>query len=233
MRVLAFPVLAILATAATASASLLNVDFGLTSGPVQTGFLGYDLPSTGAANPSQTYSVAGVASGSITITTPGGGVSGRDRGVITGTGTFTYSDLYRSLITALSRGNTATTVTLQISQLDPSTDYSLQIWSNDPGYNNNAVYSWYDTTSGTSAVLLGTITNKQPQTPAYYPNNDAFSITTTVHSNSSGMIKLAQNDSMGNGVINGLVISAVPEPASAAVLGIALLTAGLSRRRSR
>lgn len=233
MRMIMSLALGTLATAATAGAAILNVDFGLPTGPVQTGFQGFGAASSGTPNPSHTYSVAGVASGAITLTTPGGGVSGRDRGAITGSGTFTYSDLYRSLITALAKGSTATTVTLRISGLNPNTDYSLQIWSNDPGYNNGALYSWYDTTSGTSAVLLGTITNTQPPTATMYPNNNAFSITTTVHSSSSGMIQLAQNDSMGNGVINGLVISAVPEPASATVLGIAILTAGLHRRRSR
>jgi hypothetical protein len=195
---------------------IVAADFGQPASPVESGF----QAQTGNT---QTYTGIGdLASGQAIITFTAG--ANRDRAAPTSGAS---PDLYRDLFTALSETQT-NGVTLSISGLDPSTTYSLEIWSLDRGFNNGATYEWRDTTDPASPVLLGTITNSTSAVPA---SLSEFRVTANVTSDATGTIRLGHNDSAGTGTINGLRISTVPEPTSAALVGVGGL--GLLARRRR
>ena len=128
--------------------------------------------------------------------------------------------------------DTPTTNTLTFSGLSSSTDYIVQIWALDQQWNDGSTTFIWDTTAGTggSATYLGNIVNDTSPAPT---SNDDYSLTVTRTADGSGNLNFGFVTSSGGGQINGFEISAVPEPASFALvlsLGAALV---VFRRRMR
>lgn len=229
--------------AVSAQAAILSVDFGLDGSPdspTQAGFSPFVRPgSSQTGTQTQVYSVSGVTSGAITVDvylTGATGGCGRDRNVPSVTVSGPSADLYRDLFTRLVEATSDTPATIteavRLSGLDPNTNYTLDIWSLDR-LNNvngpNSQFTWWDVSSG-SAVLIGTITNNNSTGTLAIAGDTDFRLTKTIQSNALGQIRLMHFDSLGTGTINGLQISAVPEPASLGVVAAAGLLA-LRRRR--
>ncbi|MGE9269052.1 MAG: PEP-CTERM sorting domain-containing protein [Verrucomicrobiales bacterium] len=207
----------------TAPAAILSLDFGHvdtgTPSPLQSGF-------QAMSNQSQAFSTTAVSSGSISVSFTQQGT--RDRGTPNAdNGAFTYDELHRDLFTGLAEtasdgtGNT----TFSLSGLDANTDYVIQIWSYDSGFNPGAEYDWFDLSNGTP-VLIGEITNSNSAPTS----NEQYSFTATVTSNASGELLFGQHDPDGTGSINALILSAVPEPGTFA-LSLCGLLAFARRRR--
>ncbi|MES2707444.1 MAG: PEP-CTERM sorting domain-containing protein [Verrucomicrobiota bacterium] len=234
--------------------TLLSVDFGrddtvgvglvATTGTLlEPGFQGFYMSGaatfTGTASQVYTGINATYSTGSVTVAIQGestgaaGNMGGRDRGSPTDSGAFTYGDLFRDGIARTKQTSTAGQFTVKLSGLLPLSSYSLTLWSANSTADVNTVYSWYDTSIG--STLLGTVTNG-PANPLTATANTDYSITANVQANASGEVLLgvmSGNLSPTAGFINGFQLnSAVPEPSSALMLGGLALAAGFRRRRA-
>lgn len=223
----------------TASAqTVLAVDFNASFDANSTtetsiAFSGFNtLTNGGSLNPSATF-------GAYTVQFFGATVQGRYRSSLTDSGSFTYNDMMEDLATNFNRvlnasATSATTPTANaftISGLQANTTYQIQLWSLDRSFNNGAVQYWWNTTSGTgaSATLLGSITNSTSILPT---SNDSYSVVGTVTSSATGTLSFGHVTTLGNGVLNGFVLSAIPEPSAFAALA-GLFTLGFAAYRRR
>lgn len=167
--------------------------------------------------------------------------SGRDRGSPSADNppNFTRSALYRDLVQNIARtaapvSNPAPTAAnnyyagLAVSGLAANTEYSFQFFAYDSG-NTNQVESIFDYTGSTAAgpgTLLGTITRPSPNVAPTTNNDYSLAVNVTTDANGRALFNftadnpstLAVND--GNPVLNGFIVSVVPEPASLALLGL-------------
>ena len=104
---------------------VLAVDFNEINNTVtsdtETNFQAYNIDRSVTSARSQAFMTS---LGSVTVDLPNGVTSSRDRGAITETGTFTYSDLFRDGAAQIA---SATATALRISGLSASTDYSIQL----------------------------------------------------------------------------------------------------------
>ena len=135
--------------------------------------------------------------------------------------------MYRDF--AIATGSN-TTLQLQLSQLNANTAYQLTFYI----YDGNATASSGTETvvnrTGGGSSVFGAVTY---QGGATFTSNSQFSTTSTATSDATGKLLFSFTNtnaaSTGQGIINGLVITAVPEPSSG-LLGLtgALL---LARRR--
>lgn len=131
---------------------------------------------------------------------------------------------------------------LTISGLLPDTDYVLQVWGFDTraavtGENVGAkpgTNILWDNTGG-SDYELGRYTMAAGDLPV---DNNSFSITSTLTTDSSGNIVVRSYNPTsatridGTGIMNGFVLSEVPEP-STAVMGIFGASLVFTRRRRK
>jgi len=239
----------LLSFAASSYAQLLSVDFNSINNappsPTLTGFQAFNIDR--AVNAARTASFTASDSSIVTVILPNGATSSRDRGAVAGTGSFTYSDLYRDLAVQIAYpspaagGATPTlaavnaVTSLKLTGLSLSTDYTIRLWSVNPGNDNNSVFEWFNNTPQTftmqgSEASLGTITNKS--TPAPTSNTD-YSVFGTVRTNQSGELYFRHSATAGTGSLNGFELTAIPEPSTvmALVVGGALVLV-VHRRRT-
>lgn len=237
LRSLCPAVLAVLALTISAKAAVvLAVDFGGGTGNLQSGFQGFTNPADGAITATQTYS-------GITVTLDGGtnpaGTAGylnaRSRGnAPANAGSYTNSALLRDRIVASGGGNG---LLLTIGGLLPDTNYTLQVW----GYDTRAAENGGGARPGTNMLhdlsrgddtKIGQYTMAAGELPV---DNNSFSITATVMTSSSGLLIVRSFNADGDwidgpGIMNGFVLSQVPEP-SASLLTLAGAGFVLARRR--
>lgn len=233
-----FTVVATAVVAASASAKaepILSVDFGGTA--VQGGFTGAFTAFSDSQGPlTVSFQVpeSVVASGNIQA-----GIAGsldfsaakmnvRTRLSPANDGEFTYSNLFRDRVVDITSGGEG--LFLQLSGLDPNTPYSIQVWGYDSGKAGD--FKLFDRTDGNN-LLLGGYTVTAGAVPL---SNDGFSVLGLVTADASGSIVVqAKSNIDGAGIMNGFVLSAVPEPGTAAALlgGMGVLMLGGRLRRSR
>ncbi|TLD69300.1 hypothetical protein FEM03_18175 [Phragmitibacter flavus] len=218
---------------ATQAATLLNVDFdhNTPESITQSGF------QTFRNSLSVNYSApAEVASGSITVTLAAGSGSRLRTGPLTNSGSFTYADLYRDLYVGfqnVSSPDSSRTV-LTLSGLNPNTQYFVKLYSFTYDFDSGALYSWYDTTSGTPALLGTTPANRASSPPT---SNDEFAVYNSFTTNASGTATFgftslnASGVGVGSGALNGLVLYSVPEPHLTTLAATALGFLFYRRRR--
>lgn len=218
------------------AAIALAVDFGRSDAGsllVEPGFNAFHI--TGAnrdpgVTETQTYGAYTVSVFPANVEAGNRGASGRDRGTPLDTGSFTYGDILRDLVTRIAQGDTPGNPleSMRISGLAPLTQYTLQLWSLDTGSGaDNEVAEWYNMSSGTN-VFLGTITN-DTTSPIVTSNND-FSILTTVTTNAAGELRIGSVFPSSQGQINGFTLEQVPEPSSV-ILSLVAGVFALRRRR--
>jgi hypothetical protein len=231
----------LLAATSLQAATLISIDMG--SSNAQAGFETFLLPqqdgNTGLVT--RTYSVGdllSVPTGTLGVTLVAGNnavdlsantttsMNQRDR--VTNpadTANFTYNGLLRDRIVAVG-GTAGTGLFLQLTGLQPNTAFVLQTW----GYDNAkaGTNTLYDRTLGQDQAL-GSYTAGANVQPA---NNNSFSITATVTSDANGRVLVQSRSGIdGSGIMNGFVLSTIPEPGTGSLL--ALSGGALLARRRR
>lgn len=223
-----------------ARGAILGVDFDVSGAAnTQSGFQSFPITSGNTNGPlGQAFPVSdpGVTSGSVTATVANGTSAAgtgvlltRDRSTPTNTGTFTYANLYRDVLVA---NPSATTLVLQLSGLNPSTSYAVELFSYDNS-NSSATVTFADMTAGSSGgtasyTYAGGTSNFNATT-----SNDVFGRTLTATSTAAGVLTFGVTTTSSNNSqaeLNGFQISATPEPSSLAIsIGAGALL--LARRR--
>jgi hypothetical protein len=214
--------LSCLSASSAGAAPLLQLDFGSSTSPVQTGFSQVDSSGT-------------VVNG-ITFTTNG---SFFDRGAPpSGSPSFTYSDLYRDF-TYVNSGTSPASINLGLSggALVPNSPYQVTFFSYDSDNqdgNHVVTLTGAAGTSGTASVSYAA--------GAAISSNDEFAGTGLFFSNASGALNFTGTDSFtnvtdagGTGIrIDGLIVSSVPEPSQmVALCGLGVAGLLIVARRHR
>lgn len=140
------------------------------------------------------------------------------------TGTFTYSDIYRDFVTGNALG-------IQLSGLTPSSPYAITFYSYDNSGSRTQTFS--DITPG-SGGLSGTVVYTAASIFNSTTSNEIFSATVTATSDSAGRLffsgtGVGSGSSTSVGILNGLVVDAIPEPSAVTLAGLAVFS--LARRR--
>lgn len=217
-----------------AGAGVLSVDFdGTATGATQAGFQGFFISQTATPGPmSSTFPVSdpAVTSGSVTVTVSAGAditstnnLLTRDRGAIADAGSFTYGNFYRDLLIATG---TNTILNLQLSGLNPSTQYDVTLYAYDK---NNSLTPTFTNVTGGASSPSATYTSLTTVS-----SNGEDGRTLRVTSSAAGAVVFRITNTGGNamqGILNGVELASVPEPASAAALAGAAALALLARRR--
>ena len=220
-------------TAGSARAAIvLAVDFGRSDAGsllVEPGFSAFHI--TGAnrdpgVTETQTFGAFSVSVFPANVDAGNRGASGRDRGAPLDTGSFTYGDLLRDLVTRIAQGDVSgnPVESMRITGLAPLTQYTLDTGSGA----DNEVSEWYNMSSG-SNIFLGNITN-DTTSPVVTSNND-FSILVPVTTSAAGELRIGSVFPASQGQINGFTLDLVPEPST----GVLALAAGVFtfQRRQR
>lgn len=234
---------ALVSATVASAAPILAVDFGASQAPslVETGFSEFELSNAvnttgpvtrtfGSYSVTLAGSAAVNAGGTFTST---GTMTARDRGQpVADNGTFTYNDVYRDFITL----NAGTTMGIQLTGLTANASYEVTFYVYD---NSNArTVNIKNITGATNLApnganeALGSTSWTAGSSFGSTTSNEVFSISGTVISDSLGRLTFANTIGSGNALINGLTLTAIPEPSTyAALLGGAVAAAVVVRRR--
>jgi hypothetical protein len=203
----------------------LSIDFGNSagSGAVQSGFQNY-TPSTSASSAALALATpADVTSGTTTValTTSAGNFRNIDRAT---SGTYTlgssaYANLYRDAVLP----NDGATLIIDITGLTNAQQYTLDFQSYDAQPISRSTTFTPTVGTGSSAVTIPSPSTPAPNAP---PDDTAELLLTPVN----GEIKVVESSTSTVPFLNGLEISATPEPASLGLLSLGSL-ALLARRR--
>lgn len=200
---------ALLMGTTAANAAILSIDFG--NGPVESGFVGQ---SSGSVTHSTT-------AGDITVATSG------QQGFFNRANP-SDDDFYRDFV--FDNNSNGFTITLSGAGIAASTDYILTFYGYDSGEVRDTTVT---AISGTTGPQLSSFAETK-DAPA---SLETHALTATYTSNTSGQLVFQVDGSVagpgvdGRSAINGLVLDAVPEPGSLALLGLGGLLIGARRRR--
>lgn len=227
--------------------TILGVDFGSANNPVeQTDFDPFSVSENATAGP-VTKSYTGLdeqwtADGTVAVTLAAGttitatnNMLARNRsGVTPDSGSFTYNALYRDLIIAQNRPD----MRIGISGLNANTTYDVRLFA----YDQNE--------SGTMLFTNETGTGSETASISWTASFDFANAGTDADTIFSAVLRL-QTDSEGNlliggkrtdaggaanrqAIIDGMQITAIPEPASVgALIGACAVALAFSRRGKR
>ena len=202
--------LLVISTGTLQASDLLSVDFNTASSPTQAGFAGQSATSF-------THSTA---SGALTVT-----ISSQqgnfDRGVGPTKTHGTNTDLYRDFFFDNSNN---ITITLSGPAISASTDYIMTFYAYDEAENRNTSFI---ATGDTTGATLGPV---NAPADSDITSLGQFAVTGTFNSGASGVLTF-NAAGPSRAVINGLEISAVPEPSTTALLGLGGLALILRRRK--
>lgn len=186
--------------------SILNVDFGLENGAAgsglgEDGFTTFKVPGAGGAAPlTKTYGELSVtlapastfdAAGKLVAT---GTILGRDRAApASDTGSFTYNNAYRDLVTSGS------TLVVQIGGLAPNTAYTAAFYAYDDTASRTVTFT--NITGAHSGnvngvnLALGSLAWTAPATFGSTTSNHVYALTATATSDASGRLTFKQTGS--------------------------------------
>jgi hypothetical protein len=187
-------------------------DFG--AGPVLTGWTGVD-----PANP--TASEQGIQL-TVSPTAPAG-IDDRDRGGA-GNGGGTESDMWRDFIFAVPDPSQTDGLLIALSGLAPSASYDVTVWSFDSAGSqaDTRVSQW------NGELYTFTPNGGLPQTLA----DNSLTLRITADANGMAQVLGDSLEPADPGVfLNGMRVTLVPEPSTAALTALGLLIAGGASRR--
>ncbi len=193
----------------------LQVDFGVRTSPVQSGFVVAKASAAQVEGP-LVYEFEGypetIATGTITLTLAGGKnlastsrLCARDRGPIPPVGKFNQGDLYRDFISGTS------TITLGISGLKPGTFHEVRFYAFDKNRDQTMeIVNHSDGARGPKA----SISWKKDQPFTETTGNDIHTATLQAKVPPSGeLVFRVTSVGGGNAVINAIALSAtIPSP---------------------
>jgi hypothetical protein len=224
---------------------VLGIDFG--GGATQAGFQSWNTGTDGAGPKTSTFTASNltlVPTGSVGATLAGGtdaanlandinSLNVRTRvGAPTNSGAFTQADLMVDRVVTTG-GPAGSGLFLQLTGFAPNTTFGVQVWGYDTQTAGGAKpgnFALYDRTNGANAQL-GSFSATAGSLPT---DNNTFSATGTVTSDATGKIVLESISNIdGTGIMNGVLISSVPEPTAATLLVLAGCAPLLARRRRR
>ena len=209
----------------SSAAPILNVDFGASSSPVETGFQAFGI-ATGSVTGPVTKTLGGydvtVAVG--TTLTGTGTLTARDRAApAADSGAFTYSALYRDFINP----TTTSAMSIGVAGLTGNTQYKIGLYAYDNSNTKTITFTDYTTgAAGNSGQVPFTA-------GATFTSNDQFATFFNATTNSAGNLVFRATSNSGGALISGLVIDSVPEPASIGLMSLAALALYRRRRCSR
>ena len=196
-------------TATSANAALLSVDFG--SAGAEAGFVEQSSASVLHSTTGGDLTVA--------VTDTQGGTF--DRGVGAGATHGTNTDMYRDFFFDNSNN---ITITLSGAAISANTDYIMTFYAYDEAENRNTSFI---ATGDTTGATLGPV---NAPADSDITSLGQFAVTGTFNSGASGVLTF-NAAGPSRAVINGLEISAVPEPSTTALLGLGGLALILRRRK--
>jgi hypothetical protein len=222
---------------------VLGIDFG--GGATQAGFQSWNTGTDGAGPKTSTFTATNptlVPTGSVGATVAGGtdaanlandvnSLNVRTRvGAPANNGTFTQADLMVDRVVTTG-GAAGSGLFLQLTGFAPNTTVGVQVWGYDTQSAGGAKpgnFALYDRTGGAN-TQLGSFSVTAGSLPA---DNSTFSVSGTVTSDATGKIVLESISNIdGTGIMNGVLITSVPEPSAAVLLALAGGAPLLARRR--
>jgi hypothetical protein len=211
-------------------APIVGVNFGGTAS-AQTDFQLFLVDGDATGRPSVTYAgLPELASGQLTTAIASGSdfndwtanvgpIIARERGgPVDVPPDFTYGALYRDLILASNGGTlNATTLQLQLTDLDPNTAYVVTFYTYDN--NNPSGTETIVNRTGGAASAFGSISYASPTSSASFTNG-LYSLSGTVTTDGTGMLWFSFTNTGDNhqAILNGFQIASVPEPGECLLL---------------
>jgi len=183
---------------------ILNVDFNSSSSPTESGppaFSSFNIVGTPATAAVSFGTDPLLTSGTTTISlsTSGGNLDSRDRGIPTDSGSFTLGDLYRDFATTFDNDRT---LQIQISGLNPTMRYSFTFYAFDAGVTSLSD-TFNNTTTGPQPSSSGVIS----QTSRSVVSNDQLGLAMDAIADGSGVVTFSETASAGTSPrLNGLQI---------------------------
>lgn len=233
----------VLTTADVRAGTILSVDIGTaTQSPFVLWNVGAD--GTGARTTSFTITdtvsvptgllsaIIGAGSDATDVNNDTGSLNTRSRvNAPANSGSFTQSNLLTDRVVS----TTGAGLFLSLSGFVPNTTFSIQVWGYDTQTSPSSgakpgTFSLYDRTNGANS-LVGSLTSVAGALPT---DHNTFSVIGNFTSDQNGTIILESVSNIdGTGIMNGFVVSTIPEPMSMSLLAGGLGMPGLRCRRSR
>jgi hypothetical protein len=208
----------------TGSAVILLVDFNDDSPPAltQSGFSAFAPTGSPGTRPYST------TIGNLDVTISGHDVVSTggffDRGSPANSGAFTFSDLYRDF----AFHNNGGTITVGIAGIQPNTPYQLNVWSSDR-FDGGAFANTITNTVATGGATTGTGGTITFNRTVDATSDLHHSFTGTFQSTTSTLTFSIRATEGSLTRLNGFAL--VPEPSSAALIGMGGCVLLLRRRR--
>lgn len=210
---LASAALTLTATAAT-QAAILSVDFDSGS-PTETDFV------------SQPDNNRTFGAYTVTSSTGNGDGSFFDRPSLGNSGAFTYAELYRDFnYVATANG----TIDYTVSGLAASTAYAVRVYAYDHGETGTHTVNFGPTSGSGTTGTSGAVTYVAGTAPT---TNHQYSTLLTLTTDAGGVLSFTATgpNAINSLRVNGFEVSAVPEPASLALMGLGAVLVCRRRRR--
>jgi len=193
---------------------------------------GFTITDTVSVPSGLLSAIIGAGSDATDVNNDNGSLNTRSRtNVPPDSGSFTQSNLLTDRVVS----TTGTGLFLSLSGFAPNTTFSIQVWGYDTQNSNPygakpGTFSLYDRTNGANS-LIGSFTSVAGALPT---DNNTFSVVGNFTSDKNGMIILESISNIdGTGIMNGFVVSTVPEPMGVSLFAGGLAMLALRRRRSR
>lgn len=210
-----------------ASASLISVEFSQDD---QVGFDLWPTPISGSVSTAAFTTDSILTSGTTTVTLEASSHLYREnnRGSTNGTPAgYSYQNLYEDLLFAPGPNES---ISIAFSGLNASQMYKFTLFAWDPRSTNSSDKVW-TVTEGTSGTLTQSVNYLDPLV-----DNNSFAMEFMITTSATGTFGVRNTAGLPQSGINGFILeqapaTLVPEPTTASILFLGLLSAAFARKR--